>query len=334
MRRKSIHLCKLIVLILGFSLVLYSCSKSNVILTIDGKKLTIEDFIYDIYLAQVEKDRWNETYKETLGINYWDFEFEGKDMESLTKDMIMSRIILYEVLYDQSTKTNISLSKEEEEKIENDALNIITSMTEKKLEESSLNYDILINRLQKIFLGNKYYQTIINTFDVDEQAIQSSIDPKMYREYKTECLYVPTVLVTNQSITPLDKDELKEAYDKIISARESIENQTEFSEISNDTKDIYYYERSFISQDNTAEDEYKDMAMTMENGEYSDIVETKFGYYIIHMLDNDSSHRLEQATDNAILEDKMNQFNTYYDELLKDYDILINTEYWDTIELD
>lgn len=334
MKRKSIHFCKLFLFILGFSLVLASCSKANVVVTIDNIKLTMEDFLYDIYLAELEKNTWNETYKETLGIDYWDYEFEGINMESLTKDTIMTRVILYEVLYDQATKISLSLTGEEEDKVEADALNLIQSMTEKQLEDSGLNKDILIKKFRKLSLGDKYYQGIIRDFEVNEQAIKSSIDPIEYREYKTECLYVPTVLASDQSVVPLDEDELTEAYNKILSAKELIQSQTAFSEIPNEIHGLTYYERNFISDDNTAEEEYKDVAMNMENGEYSDIVSTKFGYYIIHMLDNDSSHRLEKAIDNTILEKKMNQFNLYYDELLKEYNISINTDYWDKLELD
>lgn len=334
MKRKSIHFCKLFLFILGFSLVLASCSKANVVVTIDDKKLTMEDFLYDIYLAELEKNTWNETYKETLGIDYWDYEFEGINMESLTKDTIMTRVILYEVLYDQATKISLSLTREEEDKAEADALNLIQSMTEKQLEDSGLNKDILIKKFRKLSLGDKYYQVIIRDFEVNEQAIKSSIDPIEYREYKTECLYVPTVLTSYQSIVPLDEDELTEAYNKILNAKELIQSQIAFSEIPNKIHGLTYYERNFIFDDNTAEEEYKDVAMNMENGEYSDIVSTKFGYYIIHMLDNDSSHRLEKAIDNTIQEKKMNQFNLYYDELLKEYNISINTDYWDKLELD
>lgn len=333
MKSKHTFLYKLAYLILSLSLILTSCSKTDAIITINNTKLTIEDFLYDIYLVKLERDKWNESYKEVLGIDYWDYEFDGVNMEMLAKDTIMTRVILYDVLSNQAKEEGISLSNEEVDVIESDVDKLIQSITEARLNDSGLNREILINTLTKLTLGDKYYQAVISDFEVDEAAIGNSLDPSEFREYKTECLYVPTTSISNQELINLCEDELSEAYNKIINIRNLTLKDLTFEEILNEIDGVTYYERDFIYSDNTAEDEYKDVAMSLENGEYSDIVTSKFGHYIIHMLDNNSSGRFIKAIDNAILDEKKEEFYIYYDELLKDYEILIDKELWETIDI-
>ena len=333
MRRKFPYHYILTLFILILSLLTTSCSKADAIISIDNSRLTLEDFLYDIYQIKLERNTWNNTYKDILGLDYWDYEYEGNNMESLAKDTIITKVILYEILYDQAIKAGFSLTDEDESSVETKAIEFMQSMTGKQLKDKDLKYEILIKTLQKQFLGDKYYQSILDSYEVNEQAVRSNTDPDDYREYKTECLFVPTVVVSHQNVTPLEDENLTKAYQKIINVQELIHKGADFNKLPNEIDGLKFYERDFISDDNTAEDEYKNIAISLENGEYSPIVTTEFGYYIIHMLDNNSSYRFEKYIDNAIIEHKKEIFNIYYDELLKDYNISINNDYWERLDL-
>lgn len=333
MKRISPSFYTLIFIILSLSFFLTACGKKNIIVKIDNTKLTLDDFLYDIYLVELERDTWNRNYKDSLGIDYWDYELEGLPMDQLAKDTIMTRVIMYEVLSDQAKKKGIALSDKELSSIEADVDKLISSMSDSELNETGLNRDILLKTFHRLTLSDKYYQTIISGFEINEEEIRNSIDPDEYKEYRTECLYVTTALVSYQKITPLSEDELKEAYDKIVKIKELVQNGSDFDEILEQIDGVQYYERNFIAEDNTAEEEYKEAASFLNNGDYSDIVTTKFGYYIIHMLDNNSAKRYEKAIENAILERKTSQFKIVYDEILKDYDISINNKYWSSLDI-
>lgn len=333
MSRKFHYYYILTISLLSLSLFMTSCSKNDFIVSIDNSKLTLDDFLYDIYQIKSERDTWNEAYQDALGIDYWDFEFEYNNMESLARDTIMTRVVLNEILYDQAKKAEVSLTDEDESKLEAKSNELIQSMTEDQLEDTGLNYDIIIKTLQKQFIGDKYYQTLLDSFEVNESAIRSNIDPDLYREYKTECLYVPTVLVGHESISPMSQEELTEAYSKILNVQNLIHKGADFKRIPNEIDGVTLYERDFILDDNTAEEEYKNMAITLENGNYSPIVTTEFGYYIICMLNNNSSYRFEKHIDDLILEHKKEKFELYYYQLQKDYEISINNKYWERLSL-
>lgn len=56
-----------------------------------------------------EREHWNNKYKESLGIDYWDYEYKGLTMKQLAKDTIMTRVILYDILSSQAKKRALLL---------------------------------------------------------------------------------------------------------------------------------------------------------------------------------------------------------------------------------
>ncbi|TAH67999.1 MAG: hypothetical protein EWM47_08500 [Anaerolineaceae bacterium] len=331
MKRKHISLIALLLIIFSLPLSLLACSKNEVIVEIDDTKLSLDDFLYDIYLIEHERDLWNNKFKESLGIDYFDYEYDGTSMKQLAKNTIMTKVILYEILSDQAKKKGYTLSDEEINTIDENVDKLIASISDVQLKESKMNRDILIKANNKLALADKYYLALIRDFEVNEESIQSTVDSDVYREYKTECLYVPTTEISNKNISPLDEDELDKAYDKIRFIKQLILKGSDFEEILGLVEGAIHYERNFILSDNTAEGEYKEAAKELANGAYSDVITTQFGHYIIHMLDNNSPSRYEMAIESAIKDEKTNQFKIHYDKLLEEYEITINTEYWDSI---
>lgn len=331
-KRKQIFMLLLILTIFSLPFTLAACSKNKVIVEIDNTKLTLDDFLYDIYLIEQERYVWNNRYKEVLGVDYFDYEFEGTSMKQLAKDTIMTRVTLYELLSNQAKKEGHTLNKEELFTIEENVDKLMASMTNIQLKETRMDRDILIKTFNKIALGDKYYSALTDDFEINEDSICSTIDPDEYREYQTECIYVPTAEVSYHKVTPYD-DELDKAYDKIVNIKELILSGDDFNEVLEQIDGAIHYNRSFILSDNTAEDEYKEASIELKNGDYSNIITTKFGHYIIHMLDNNSSLRYEKAIQAAIQEEKAALFKIHYDKLLEEYDITINSEYWDNIDI-
>lgn len=333
MRRKHLVYIALLLILLAVSLTLTACKRNRTIVEINKTKLTLDDFLYDIYLIEQERELWNVKYKESLGVDYWDYEINGVSLKQLAKDTIMTRVVLYDILAKQATAEGYTLSSDELAANDKNVDSLIASMSDDELKRTGMNRDMLSKVFNKLSLGDKYYTAITDTYEIDEEAIKSTINPDEYREYQTECLYVPTADVSYQSIKPFDQAGLDEAYDKIQSIRELISQGADFNEVQKQVEGAILYSRSFIPSDTTAEDEYKEAAKELENGAYSDIITTKFGHYIIHMLNNNSPARYEKAIQDAIQAEKTVIFKTYYDELLQDYDIEINTEYWSSLDI-
>ncbi|MBH1940316.1 hypothetical protein I5677_05325 [Mobilitalea sibirica] len=309
------------------------CSKgeNEIIISLDNINLTLDDFRYDIYLIETEGNSYDEYYRNQMDISYWDYQYNGVTMRETAKNSIITRVVMYEILADQAKKAGIILTNQEkndDEKAVNDLLN---SLSETERNSTGLNKDILTKTFHKLSLGDKYYMELSKRFVIDETSIRNSISIDEYREYITECIYTATVSSKNKEIKPLDEAKQKKAYERISTALKQIHSGTDFQTIIKQDDTISYYTRSFIYRDSTPEQIYRDKAILLSNGEYSDIVTTEFGHYIIHMVNNNSSARYEEAVKEAVKAEENRQFEMIYNQIKAEYSIVLNDEYWDSI---
>jgi foldase protein PrsA len=254
-------------------------------------------------------------------------------MRESAKNSIITRVVMNELLSDQAKKQGFTLSDKELAKNKAAIDSLIEASSEEKLKDIGLTREILTTTFQKASLSDMYYNELSKDFKIDEKAIRDSINKEDYREYITECLFIPTTIAENNKLTPLTDKEVKAAYRIISDALDKVIAGTEFYTLLNENDHLSYYSRNFIYGSDSYEKGYQDAAVTLRNNEYSDIITTNYGYYIIHMLDNYSTDRYEQAVEDAINAKEDAQFTEIYNEIKSEYDIAINFEYWDKITI-
>lgn len=308
-------------------------NKQEVLVTVNDKKLTIDDFLYDIFLIEAEGNAMEEYYRKSLGSSYWDIEKDGITARDAAKDAVFSRVIMYEILMDQAKKAGITLTESEIAANEAAVDSFINTTSEASLVDSGLTRDLIIEGYNRISLGDKYYLSIQKDFVVDEEGIKKSISAEDYREYKTECLYAPSVRSEDQQLIELSESELSKMQASIQKAADRIASGTDMQKIVSEDANLTHYNRDFIAGDRIPEQEYRETAMALESGAYSDIIATSYGYYIIHMLDNHSEDRYEQAIKDAVAAEEKAQFETVYEELKKQYQITFNQEAYEAITI-
>ncbi|MDF2944820.1 MAG: putative rane protein [Herbinix sp.] len=333
-KRKQKKLLSLIVLS-ATTFLLLGCSSSarTPIVTINDTKLYMKDFLYDIYVIETEGNRLDEYYQDNLGSGYWDYEYNGTTMRENAKNSIITQVVMNELLSDQAIQHGFTLSEKERAKNEAAIDALIETSSEEALKDVGLSREVLNAAFNKISLSNLYYNELSKDFMLDEKAIRKSITKEDYREYKTECLYVPTVTTENNTLIPMDEKDIKAAYNTISNALDQVITGTEFDTLLNENDTLAYYSRDFIYGNSNYEKGYQDAAIVLKNREYSDIISTNYGYYIIHMLDNYSMDRYDQAVEDAINAEEDAQFAVIYNKIKAQYDISINFDYWDTVTI-
>ncbi len=335
MKNINFKILLLIITLISALLTFGGCKKNNgeVIVTINEKKLTMEDFLYDIYLIETEGNALEEYYQKSLGSSYWDLERDGITVRAAAKDAVFSRVIMYEILADQAKKAGITLTESELAANEAAVDTYISTTTETGLADSGLTRELMLEGYNRISLGDKYYLSLAEAFTVDEEAIKKSISTEEYREYKTECLYAPSVRSENQQLIELPERELNKMQESIQKAADRLASGADLQTIVAEDTNLTYYKRNFITGDRIPEQEYREAAMALEIGAYSDIIPTSYGYYIIHMLDNLSEDRYEQAIKDAIAAEEKSQFEKVYEELKKEYEITFHTKAYEAITI-
>lgn len=324
----------LLFLSLSVPIVLFNgcSSKSKApIVTIDGRKLYLDDFMYDIYLIEAEGKKLEKYYLETLGHHYWDYEYEGVTLRDSAKNSILTRVVMDDILSDQAQKKGITLSEQERDDNKKAVNALMEAFPEEVQNKKALSPELISKAYDKKTLSDKYYRELSKSFRIDDKAIRSKIVAEELREYKTECLYIPTVTVGEDTLTPYNKEESTVALKEISEVLGRVKEGTEFNTIINEDNNLSYYARNFVSTDSIYEADYQNAAILLKDGMYSEIISTQYGYYIIHMLDNNSTERYEKAVKDAITKEEDRQFAEAYSLIKEQYDITIDFKYWDTI---
>lgn len=303
------------------------------IVTINDKNLYMDDFLYDIYLVETEGNALDNYYQNNLGTSYWDFEYEGSKMRDLAKTSVLTRVVMNEILSDQAKRNGLTLSEKELANNKKAIENLFNTDTEEAFRKVGLTRAILTKAYNKVSLSDKYHFELSKDFKIDENSIRESLNQDDYREYKTECLFVPIVSVEDKTLPPLTEEEITEANTIINVTLAKIKKGTEFDTLLNEEERLSYHPRNFVYGDSVYEKEYQDSAITLDNGDYSEVITTKYGYYIIHMLDNYSTDRYEQAVEDAIRLEEDTQFEKVYNGIKDQYNITINFDYWSSITL-
>lgn len=335
MKSKGKQIIHLMLVVATASILLTGCSsdKNVPIVTINDTKLYMKDFLYDIYLIEKDGSQLEDYYRKNLDCSYWDFEYEGTSMREAAKNSIMASVVMYEILADQAGQKGISLSKNEIDVNEDAIREVISSSTEEVLNKVGLTYDVIKEAYNKKALGDKYRYELAKNFYIDENAIRLSLNRKDYREYKTECLYIPKVTIKDNTVTPLSEEEIAKANETITEALDQLESGQGMADVLNSYPELEYNNRDFVKGDKDPEEDYQSAAIVLQNEEFSDVVTTKYGFYIIHMLDNNSSDRYEQAVEDEIKAKEDEQFTKAYNEIKKQYRITINFDYWDKVTI-
>lgn len=306
--------------------------KDDVALTINDEELTMEEMLYYIYSYEAEI----EMYQSYFGTELWDMEAEeGKTFRDVKKEQAMDTAIRYEVLYKEAVKKNYSLTEEEIASIEEGSASIMAQMPEEQLKLTGFTEEAITAIQQKWAIAEKYYDELIDSFDIDEKAIKEGIDKKDYKEYSTEYILVPTATTDDQgNSTPLSDDEKKAAKEKIESIYDKVKKSKNLEDgISDGDSDITYTDLSFLPNDEneTTNKTFMEEAMKLANGEISGIVETDEGYYIIKMIDDNATTSYDEAVTAAVQEAENARFEEEFDKIKENYDLKVNDEVWDKV---
>ncbi|QHQ63021.1 hypothetical protein Ana3638_21400 [Anaerocolumna sedimenticola] len=316
------------------------CSKSadpakSLVVTVGDNNIYLNEMMYYIFYVESTGAQYDAAYQQYTGQSYWDMEVtDGVTMREQAKDYVMDMAEMYQILYDKAVKDGLSLTNDEKTQAGTNADQILTSISKDQLKLTGFTKDTLTKVQEKVMLGGKYYQKIIDGADIDYEGIKSTIKKEDYRQYNTEYLFAPTTkLDDNLKSVELTAEEKEAAKSSITDALAKVKAGEEFSKIVEGNDKLSTSTLNFTANDTTtAEQAYKDAAMKLDKDAYTqDFVETDTGYYIIKMVDNNSTEAYDKAVSDATSKAEQDAFNAEYEKIKKDYKITINTKVWDPI---
>lgn len=322
--------CLCIVLI---SLILTGCKKTNETKITETRVVTVNDFnvyldemMYYIWQTETEYDSYNDYYEENYGVNFWEQDAgDGLTARDFIKDDVMDNVVQSYILWDQAVAAGITLTKEEQETSKTKAQEILAGFTEKQKETVQLSEERLMEILEKEALVDKFFNETLESYEVDEEQIRTELEEQMEKEYEVDVISIP-------------KDELLEdetnPYDAMNQMLEQAKITEDWSTLVEDSESPFIYETYTITENDTVcPEEIKKEVFNQEIGDITPMIETEEEYVIVKIINDNATKSYETSIENAIENQKLTEFNTYYEELRNKYTIIIEEEVWGTIEI-
>ncbi len=315
--------------------VLYANLRPRTILKVegrdaDGKTVThtvnYPEAMYDIYQAETMPSMY-----AMYGMSFsWDDAGEdGETYASTYKKQIMQSLKKREILYMCAQKEGMSLTDAEKKEVQEDVESARKNMTDKQKGIEGLDEATLTTVMEKDKLGEKYKNSVISTLNIDEAALKKTVDKKSYRQYTLQ-YYVFEKTETDDQGNSKDKDaktiakglkDMKALQKKAVKAKDFTKNvitDKNDDKIDDNNKGISYTTKDLIE----TEEDFLNKKMlkkvkAMKNGAVSDVLETKDGYYVIKMVNNNDPEAYNNQCDSVISQEKDSQFDTTYENTIK-----------------
>ncbi len=292
------------------------------IITLDDEKYHLDDLTYYFYNVESYYDTFDQYYA-SFGASYWDQAgSNGQTIRETAKLDAVNTAIYTEIMYSEAVAAGYTLTEEENKQIEEDITGILyeQGLSTEQIKENGFTAEYLKENLGKAALIRRYKEDIIDTLGVDADAITAGVAKDEYRQYDFEYLFISTQTTDDAGTSvAMDDASKKAAYDKIQAQYDKAKDTEDWSTlIAEDEKELSHNTTNIL-EDTEKETNYADFseefrawAKGLENDSVSDIFEDEKGYYIVRMLDNNSTESYDQAVETAITQAEETAFQEKY----------------------
>lgn len=297
-----------------------------------------------IYIRTVQ-----ERYELQYGEDVWQLTLDasGTDavsMVSLTKQAVVEEIVKVKTLVVHAQDYGIAFTDEELSEIDAKAKEFYDGLTDEDISSMELTLDKVYQVLYENELAGRVEEKILETDPVeisDETARMTTFFDMYFQCYSID---------ENGTVTEYTDEEKNEQYENALQACSTLATATidENKDAENIEKLAEYYkltqagEQTLSPEDilETYGDTVYELLYSMENGDYSTVVETEYGYHVFQMIaltdQRATQARKETLTREAVrnkLSDVLTEWQREIDPEFS-YPESVNMEVYDTIEID
>lgn len=296
------------------------------LMTIDGKKYHMKDLSYYFYTVE---SGYN-SYSQMFGTNYWDMTYDeeaGTTMRDAAKDDAVDTSLRSEILYNEAKAQGYSLTADEKKTISTSVKKLYDeTLTDAVKKKNHFTKAYLNKIMSKTTLVSRFREDKIKEQKIDEAKIKEGVSYDEYKQYDIQYIYISTQTTdADEKTVDLSAEEKKAAYDKINAVYDKAKTTEDWSTlIPEEETDLKYKESNFTKSDTSYSDEFKAKMMTMANEDISEIYEDETGYYIVRMVNNNSSESYDNAVESAITTAENTAFDKVYEEIKAKHTFKLN----------
>ena len=268
-----------------------------------------------------------EQYEKSYGENVWDMEVpisetETEKMGVLTRKDIIEDIVRVKVLVLKANEYDVKLSSEDDQLLTKQSETFYKNLTDNQIENMKLSREIVLTVFRENEIANRVYEKMMDKSGIevsDEDARQTTFYDLIFENYTIDA---------SGDVKELSEDEKQAQYERALQAYNTLVNPVSGSENTNieglaefyGASDSRYYTLSPSEIREMYGDEITDMIYSLDDGSYSLVTESEYGYhifYIVALTDREATDKLKQS---EISSKQKAYFTTYYDKWLKEID--------------
>lgn len=291
---------------------LLGCDKSIKITT--GLK---DDIIFNLSdeqcsLSQIMVVLINEKnmYERDFGQGIWNKNVQDISMEESVKDGIKEQQIYMEAIYMLAKEKDITLTEDEEQKITAASQEYFATLTDTEKSIMNVTSDDIAEIYRKSLMGKKVYDSIAGKaeYEVSDEEARVMSAMYIYIKGKNEASYAKAT----------------EAYNKVAAGADFYTVATEYSDDA-------------IIQIDLGRDEFveeiEEAAFELKADEYTGVLETEKGYYIVKCVDNYLKDKTESNKINILTSKQNEEFLKIFNPFLEKLELDFNDKVWEGIKL-
>ena len=299
-------------------------TKSDTVLVFAGEEISLGE-VY-LYANTVIED-----YEKMYGDGIWSADVsvskdDSLNMEDVTRRDIIEDIIHVKLLNKKADEMKIALSDEESSKVTKEADNFYKNLTDEQLKNMQLTYELVQKVLQENAVASKVYEHMIEEAGIevsDEDARETTFYDLFFEMY---------AVASSGDVTRFTDDEKQAQYDRAIQAYNTLNNPIEsggtgtgevniegLAEFYGLTNSSYHT----MTPDEIGEtygQEIKDMFYGLEDGSYSLVMESEYGYHIFYMKALTDRDATDARKEELMVERKNAHMEEIYADWLADID--------------
>ena len=321
-----------VVLIFAFLFSLTACGETpavisgkNVVLNFAGENITLGE-VY-LYANTVIED-----YESVYGSEIWSTDISisrdaTANMEDVTRRDIIENIVHVKMLKKKASEYKIALSDDDMKDVASATDSFFQKLTDEQLKKMELDYDTVKKVMEENAIARRVYDEIISGAEIevsDEEARETT-----FYDLYFECYAV----ASSGDVTQFSEDEKAAQYDRALQAYNTlinpIESTTNDGTSSKKTnsmnieglaeyyglKNSSYYTMTPSEIEGIYGKDICDSLYGLEDGSYSLVTESEYGYHIFYMKELTD----RDATDQHKLDIIKTKKNAYMEELYAEW---------------
>ena len=333
------------VMIIGMVMLLSGCGSGpditptkTTVLTFNKENITVgEVYLYMLTIA--------DNYERAYGDAIWSMqltEADGSktDMQTVTRKDIIEDIVKVKVLIAQAESLGVTMTADDRSEAEIETESFWKNLTDEQIETMELTRDIVKKCMEENILAGKVYNKVIAGAGVEI----SDEDARMTTIYD---MYFPCFTESdNGTIVRMNDADKKSQYDRAVQAYNTLISPIDEKSDRNVEALAAYYGLTYASYVTKSPTELKetygkditDMLYTLEDGSYSLVTETEYGYHIFYMGALTDRAATDKKKERIVRERKNQYFTNRFKDWLRavdssySYERSVNFEVYNSIE--